>query len=128
MSENSQADAAAQPSRWRIENPIETLVGAGVLAAAAAFALFAASSSGATIGESYRINAVFDSATGVSVGTDVRIAGVKVGRVAAIELDTQTYRAKTVLALRDGVELPIDSLAKIDSEGLLGGSFIALEP
>ena len=113
---------------WRVENPIETLVGAVVLLGAAGFAYFAASAGGASVSGGYNLKAQFSSATGVAVGTDVRVAGVKIGRVANLELNQSTYRAEATLFVRESVELPVDSLAKVTSENLLGGTFIALEP
>lgn len=113
---------------WRIENPIETMVGAVVLVAAGGFAYYAASAGGASIGGGYPLTAQFTSATGVSVGTDVRVAGVKVGRVSALSLDADSYQAEATLMVREDVQVPIDTLAKITSENLLGGTFIALEP
>lgn len=113
---------------WRIENPVETIVGAVVLAAAGFFAYFASQAGGASVGEGYRLSAQFSSATGVTVGTDVRVAGVKVGRVSALDLDQDSYLARAELTLRQGVLLPIDTLAKVANENLLGGAFISLEP
>lgn len=114
---------------FKIESPVETFVGAGVLLAAIGFAFYAASSGGVAVNAGgYGVKAMFQSASGVNVGTDVRIAGVKVGRVAAIELDPASYRAEALLMIDKQVQLPIDTLAKIDSEGILGGSFVALEP
>lgn len=113
---------------WRIEHPVETIVGAAVLSAAAFFAYFASQAGGGSIGDGYRLSAQFSSATGVTVGTDVRVAGVKVGRVSALDLDPDTYQAKLELTLRGAVQLPTDTLAKVANENLLGGSFISLEP
>jgi phospholipid/cholesterol/gamma-HCH transport system substrate-binding protein len=62
------------------------------------------------------------------VGTDVRLAGVKVGRVSAISLNSQTYMADARISLPDTVALPVDSAAIIQSDGLLGGSYILIQP
>ncbi len=80
------------------------------------------------MGESYELVARFPNVTGVSVGTDVRVSGMKVGRVIAQELDPATWQAVLRLAIDRKVSLPADSSAAITSEGLLGGSFIALIP
>lgn len=114
---------------FRIENPLETIVGAAVLAIAAGFAVYAAQgpSSVGGAGE-MQLVAKFRSASGVSAGTDVRIAGVKVGRVVELDLDPTTFQAAVTLSIRDDVELSDETIAKIDSEGLLGGSYISLEP
>lgn len=113
----------------KIENPVETLLGAVVIAVAVGFAIFAGQGRGlpAAAG-SYPVLASFSSVSGVAPGTDVRIAGVKVGSVAEISLDPQSYRAEAVMMIRSDIELPEDTIAKIDAEGLLGGTFIALAP
>jgi phospholipid/cholesterol/gamma-HCH transport system substrate-binding protein len=43
-------------------------------------------------GDTYNITAGFRSAEGISVGTDVRLAGVKIGTVAGLNLNAETYR------------------------------------
>lgn len=112
-----------------IQNPVETLIGAGVLGVAIFFAVYTAQSTGgATPAGSYELTASFRSANGVSPGTDVRIAGVKVGSVSTVELNRDTFDAEVTMLLNDDVELADDTLAKIDSESLLGGSYIALDP
>lgn len=108
----------------------ETLIGAAVLAAAAGFIAYAAQTTelSAGGGSRYEITAGFRKAVGVSVGTDVRIAGVKVGAVSAMSLDPQTYRAQVTLSIDDAIKLPDDSDAAISAEGLLGGNYISVTP
>lgn len=108
----------------------EVLVGGAVLAAAIGFLVYAgqvtglgASNSGGT---SY--SASFRSVEGVSVGTDVRMSGVKVGTVTALELDRLTYRAATKFSVASDIVLPEDTAVVIASEGLLGGSFLEILP
>jgi phospholipid/cholesterol/gamma-HCH transport system substrate-binding protein len=111
------------------ENTTEVIVGAGVLAAAVAFVLYAGQvSEYSTSSASYPLQASFRSVEGVSVGTDVRLAGVKVGTVSDIELDPTTYRANTTVSLQQGIEIPDDSSILISSEGLLGGFFVEIVP
>ena len=62
------------------------------------------------------------------MGTDVRLAGVKVGTVSAMTLNAQTYRADTMLSLKQGIMIPDDSAIVISSEGLLGGNFVEIYP
>ena len=64
----------------------------------------------------------------MNVGTDVRLAGVKIGTVSDIALNPETYRAETDLTLRSTVEIPDDSAVIIASEGLLGGNFVEIMP
>ena len=111
------------------EHKTEVLVGALVLAVAAGFVAYAGKTTGLTGGgEEYPLNASFRSADGVSVGTDVRLAGVKVGRVTELRLDPETYRARTVFTVREGVDVPDDSAVAISSEGLLGGNYVEIMP
>ena len=107
----------------------ETVVGAAVIVVAAAFLAYAYGASGKATGrDHYRIEAVFGRIDGVTVGSEVRIAGVKVGAVSANSLDLKTYEANVQLAINRGVGIPEDSIAKVVSDGILGGSHIAIEP
>lgn len=111
------------------ENRAELLVGALVIAVAAGFLAYATSRAGVIQGsDGYTLVASFRSAEGVSVGTDVRLAGVKIGSITGLTLNPQTFRADATLAIRSGVELPDDSSVLIASEGLLGGNFVEIQP
>jgi phospholipid/cholesterol/gamma-HCH transport system substrate-binding protein len=92
------------------------------------FLVFAWNRSGSSVADSYELVARFPNVAGVSVGTDVRVSGLKVGRVIAQDLDPETWQAVVRLAIDRRVSLPADSAAAITSEGLLGGTFIALMP
>jgi len=111
-------------------NTTEVVVGGAVLAAAVAFVIYAgqATGLGQSGGAGYPLNASFRSVEGVSVGTDVRLAGVKVGTVTAMELNLETYRADTRITIDPGVAIPDDSAVVISSEGLLGGNFVEILP
>lgn len=107
----------------------EILVGAGVLAVAIGFFVYAAGASGVSReAGSYELSAAFRSAEGISPGTEVRLAGVGVGLVTAMALDPQTFRAQTTFTVREDIQLPDDSAIAIASEGLLGGSFVEIIP
>lgn len=111
------------------ENTTEVIVGGAVLAVAIGFLVYAGQVTGVSGGQSeYELVASFRSADGVTVGTDVRLAGVKVGRVTKIELDTETYRADTSFSVRSGIEVPDDSAIAVSSEGLLGGNYVEILP
>ena len=110
-------------------NTTEILVGGAVLAGALAFAIYAGQATGlSTGGDGYELNASFRSLEGVGVGTDVRLAGVKIGTVTNVELNPETYRADTRFSVRNGIEIPDDSAAVVASEGLLGGNFLEIVP
>jgi phospholipid/cholesterol/gamma-HCH transport system substrate-binding protein len=107
----------------------EVLVGAAVLAVAAGFFLYAAgTASRGPAGGTYDLAASFRSAEGISIGTEVRLAGVRVGTVTGMELDADTFRARTTFNLRSDISLPDDSAIAIASEGLLGGTFVEIIP
>ncbi|MDF1871658.1 outer membrane lipid asymmetry maintenance protein MlaD [Vannielia sp.] len=112
------------------ENTTEALVGAAVLVAAGAFLWYAAgvTDAGVSSGGRYSLTASFRSADGVSVGTDVRLAGVKIGAVQQLDLNRQTFRADMTFAVEEGVDLPEDSTVAISSEGLLGGNYVEIIP
>jgi phospholipid/cholesterol/gamma-HCH transport system substrate-binding protein len=111
------------------ESLTETIVGAVVLVAAAGFIAYAAQATGfADAGGDFDLTASFRSVEGVTVGTDVRLAGVKIGTVTEMRLNPESYRADTVLTLLDEVPIPNDSSAIVASEGLLGGTFIEIVP
>lgn len=111
------------------DHTTEVLVGAGVLAAAIGFVVYAGQVTGyAGTSATYPLQASFRSLEGVSVGTDVRLAGVKVGTVYEVALNPETYRADTTVALSTGIEVPDDSAIIVSSEGLLGGNFVEIVP
>jgi phospholipid/cholesterol/gamma-HCH transport system substrate-binding protein len=111
------------------ENRLEIAVGGVVLALAVGFAVFLAQSTGLSgSSSSYPISASFRSAEGISVGTDIRLAGVKIGTISDLKLNSETYRAESILSVRNDVRIPDDSALTVASEGLLGGSFIEVIP
>lgn len=111
-------------------NITEVLTGAGVLVVAAGFLAYAGQVGGVGVGNTglAPYSASFRSAEGIGIGTDVRLAGVKVGSVTDMRLDPATFRAETRFTVQNDVELPDDSAVVIASEGLLGGSFVEILP
>jgi phospholipid/cholesterol/gamma-HCH transport system substrate-binding protein len=106
---------------------IEVATGAVVLLAAGGFAVYALANTGQKFaGDGYALNATFDHVDGLSVGADVRVAGVKVGSVQSIRLDTKTYQAVVGFTVQNGVSLTDDSSATVSTDGLLGGKYVAL--
>ena len=104
----------------------ELFAGCIVLAVAAGFLLLAA---GPRLmpGGGYDLIAAFPNVEGIETGSEIRMAGVPVGRVTEISLNPETYLAEAKLRLRDGVVLPTDSAAVIQSDGLLGGAYLELQ-
>ena len=112
------------------ENKLEVIIGAIVLTVALGFVVFIYQSTGLTVSNSrhYELKADFRSADGIHVGTDVRLAGVKVGTVSDLSLNVESYRAEAELAIENKVDIPDDSALTVSSEGLLGGNFIEIIP
>lgn len=110
-------------------NAAETLIGSVVLVAAAGFLFYAANSADVGVDASrYELVAKFRKAEGIDIGGDVRIAGIKVGNISGMELDTDTYRATVTFAIDNDVKVPEDSEAIITSASLLGDSYISIGP
>jgi phospholipid/cholesterol/gamma-HCH transport system substrate-binding protein len=78
--------------------------------------------------QGYSLTAKFDKVDGVKVGSDVMLAGIKVGTVTDESLDTKEYLAVLQLSLATNVKLPDDSAIKIASDGLLGGKYLSIDP
>jgi phospholipid/cholesterol/gamma-HCH transport system substrate-binding protein len=109
-------------------NVIETMMGAVVLLVAAAFLGFAVSSSDVRTVQGYELTARFNRIDGITTGSEVRMSGIKVGTVLSERLDPQTYLAEIKISVIDSVRLPVDSTAKVLSDGLLGDAYLSLEP
>ena len=77
----------------------------------------------------YRVTAEFDNIGQLKVGAPVSMAGVRVGDVVGIGIDPQSDRALVTMRLDSRyTQIPDDSDASIDTEGLLGAQYVALGP
>ncbi len=77
--------------------------------------------------QGYNVIAKFDNIGGLKVGAPVVMAGVNIGRVAAIKLVTSEYKAAVTLSIdRSYAKIPDDSDASIQTSGLLGANLVAL--
>jgi phospholipid/cholesterol/gamma-HCH transport system substrate-binding protein len=106
----------------------ETLTGALVLVVALAFLAYGVAHSGRSVRSGYMLYGQFDNIAGLSVGGDVRLAGVKVGTVTEERLDPKSFEAIVSMTVQDDVRLPKDTVATITSESLLGGKYVSLVP
>ncbi|AQS47682.1 MULTISPECIES: outer membrane lipid asymmetry maintenance protein MlaD [Thioclava] len=111
------------------ENRTEIITGAIVLVVALGFLLWAGRGMGiGADGGSYPLHASFRSIGGVVPGTDVRLAGVKVGTVTDVALNPKTFFADTTISVKKGVALPEDTVIAVTQDGLLGANYIELIP
>ncbi len=106
----------------------ELAVGTFVVAGLIALAYLSVSIGGVEFFEPPRMHvaARFASVGDLKAGASVKMAGVKVGVVEAIEL--RDYAAEAQLAVDRSIPLPTDTIASIRTEGLLGESYVLLRP
>ena len=109
-------------------NVVETVIGAVVLVVALMFVLFAYRSADVTPSDGYELMARFDRVDGLTVGSDVRMSGIKIGTVTDETLDTKTFLAVVKVNISADLQVPDDSSIKISSDGLLGDTYLSLEP
>jgi phospholipid/cholesterol/gamma-HCH transport system substrate-binding protein len=109
-------------------NLIETIMGAVVLLVAAFFLVFAYRQADIGAVKGYPVSAAFASVGGLPNGGDVRINGIKVGTVIDQQIDPNTFNAVVHMSISPDIHLPADTVASVDSEGLLGGKFVKLQP
>ena len=109
-------------------NMLETVMGAIVLLTAVAFVSLAYEAANIRGTDGYELEAEFGATGGLSVGDDVRISGIKVGRISRQELDPVTYAARIVMSLDERIRIPADSSARITAASLLGGNYLELIP
>ena len=79
-------------------------------------------------GDTYLIESRFANAGGLHSGSTVLLAGVTVGRVEGIRMESADYSAIVTLRILSALRLPSDSMASIKTSGLIGDKFVALSP
>src|SRR5579862_5707580 len=77
----------------------------------------------------YHVTAEFDNIGDLKVGSPVTMSGVRVGEVSAIHFDSKVYKAVVRMRIDPQYnEIPEDSFASIQTEGLLGGKYVGISP
>ncbi|MEO5337705.1 MAG: MlaD family protein [Magnetospirillum sp. WYHS-4] len=107
---------------------VETVMGAVVLLVAAAFVYVAVQTAEIKAVEGYALTASFYKIGGLKKGSDVRISGIKVGTVTEHRLAPKTFDALVEMSISANIKLPVDTVASIASEGIMGGKYVRLEP
>lgn len=109
----------------------DTLVGIFVASGIAAlfFMAMQISSLGSfSSAETYQINARFDNSGSLKVKSPISVAGVHIGRITNISIDSDSYESVIEMAINTKYHLPDDTTASIFTAGLLGEQYIHLEP
>lgn len=77
----------------------------------------------------YHVTAEFDNIGDLKVGSPVTMSGVRVGEVSSIHFDSKVYKAVVGMRIDPQYnEIPEDSFASIQTEGLLGGKYVGISP
>jgi phospholipid/cholesterol/gamma-HCH transport system substrate-binding protein len=109
-------------------NLLETVMGAVVIVVAVIFLVFAYHSAEIRSVSGYPLTAKFDHIDGVHEGADVRMSGIKVGTITSTTLDTKTFQAIVKLSIDNSIKLPVDTVATVTQNGLLGDQYMSLVP
>lgn len=115
-------------SKKSVEIWVGVFVAAGLIALAV-LAFRVGNLTAADVANGYRVEARFTNIGSLKVKSPVTIAGVRIGRVAEIRFDPDSYQALVVMNLDGRYDnLPTDTSASILTSGLLGEQYIELEP
>ncbi len=110
---------------------LDLWVGAFVVAGIAALVVLAlkvGNLSTYNVSQTYELKAYFTNVGGLKPTASVRSAGVLVGRVSEIVLDSDRYEARVTMTIDERYKFPKDTFANIQTAGLLGENFIGLLP
>ena len=80
------------------------------------------------VSESYQLQAYFSNIGGLKSKASIKSAGVLVGRVTEISLDSERYEARVTMSIDKRYQFPKDTFANILTSGLLGEQYIGLAP
>ena len=108
---------------------LNILVGAGVVLIISAYMVYGyLSDRPGQVDGGYHLTAKFRSIDGVGQGSDVMLAGIPIGKVTGSSFDPQSNTAILNMTIDEMIELPIDSVAMIVSEGIFGSKFVKVSP
>ncbi len=111
------------------QGAIETVIGMLILALAAWFFFYVYKISGsAKPTGGYSISANFENIEGLTIGSDVKLSGIKIGYVDNISLEKDTFFAKIILRIDRAIEIPKDSRVIVSTSGLIGNKYIRINP
>jgi len=109
-------------------NVLETVIGAMVIAIAVIFVVFAYRTADIAPSSGYPLIAKFNAVDGLNTGADVRMSGIRIGSVLSTELEKSSLLAVVKLSVANDVEIPDDSAIRVLTDGLMGDTYLAVEP
>jgi len=101
--------------------------GAAVILVAVAFLVFMRWQTGTGGLSVYPISIEMKRADQLDIGTDVRIAGITVGKIASLSLEPRSYRVKAGLYIKSGISIPIDSRVTVTG-AMMSSPYLSIEP
>ena len=107
---------------------LHALVGAVILSLGVVAIILSQSGGRGTSSSGYELVGQFGATDGVAAGTKVLLVGIQIGEVSRQYYDRQSQRAVLHFTIRSEIEIPIDSVALIVSDGMLGGKYIKIQP
>jgi phospholipid/cholesterol/gamma-HCH transport system substrate-binding protein len=106
----------------------ESIVGVFVLIVAFFFFYYVCIKSGWQRVDEYLLIAKFDKADGLAEGGDVKVSGIKVGKIIKVSIDPISFLAVIEFTVLNDLKLPNDTSASVSSDGLLGKKYLSLTP
>jgi phospholipid/cholesterol/gamma-HCH transport system substrate-binding protein len=106
----------------------ETILGAIIIASAFFVVIYAYQTTQNTVKDSYLLYAKFQSTDGIIEGADVKIGGVKIGRVKDLYIEQGSFLSVLKLQINNEIKLPAGAQVSIASAGLLGKAFVDISP
>ena len=110
------------------ERIFETMIGLFVVIVAIFFFNYVYTKSGWKKEDGYVLTANFDKADGLSEGVDVRVSGIRVGKILETSINPENFMAVVKFYVYNNIKLPSDTSATVQSESLFGPRYMALLP
>jgi phospholipid/cholesterol/gamma-HCH transport system substrate-binding protein len=109
-------------------NIIETIIAGVVLLVGLGFLVYVLESTEQEGFAGYALQARFEDAPSLKQGAEVRIAGVRVGRVTGVALDRKRFDVLVDFEVAEQVKLPTDSQVLLGFDGVVGDAILILKP
>jgi phospholipid/cholesterol/gamma-HCH transport system substrate-binding protein len=108
-------------------NVFETILSALVVVVAIGFLAFIVVRTGTGHLGSYSLRIRVADASGLDVGSDVRLGGTKIGSITDLWLDKSNFSAVITATIRDDLTLPVDSRASV-ATSTLSNPYLSIAP